>query len=151
MVMAYMTAPSSGRGVAVHGDLAPAARVARAAEHADAVEVHGDVAGAVESDDAAFTAGAAQLHLDHLAHRLRQSHVAVVQQRARVVRDHLADEVLALARAGYRTGLVAGVGARADEGGIADPAVVLVGKAAGGGGRREVALAVERHGADRTH
>src|SRR5215469_14613758 len=148
MAIAYTAAPSVLRCVAVHGDLAPPAGIARPAEHADTVEVHDDVAGAVERDDPAFTAGAAQLHLNHLVHRLRQRQATVVHLRAHIVGDHLADEVLTLAGAGHRTGLVAGVRAGADERGVADPTAVLVGEATGGGGRREVAGAIERHGAD---
>src|SRR5215469_6356172 len=148
MAIAYTAAPSGMRYVAVHGDFAPSAGVARSAEHAGAVEVHGDIAGAVERDDPAFTAGAAQLHLNHLVHRLRQRQATVAHLRAHIVGDHLADEVLTLAGARHRTGLVARVRAGADERGVPDPPAVLVGEAAGGGGRREVAGAIERHGAD---
>src|SRR6516225_262195 len=132
MAIAYTAAPSLMRYVAVHGDLAPPAGVARPAEHAGAVEVHGDVAGAVERDDPAFAAGAAQLHLNHFVHRLRQRQATVAHLRAHIVGDHLADEVLALAGAGHRTGLVAGVRAGTDERSVADPSTVLVGEAAGG-------------------
>src|SRR6516164_4711523 len=150
MAMAYMAAASMTR-FAVHGDFAPPARVARAAEHADAVEIHGDVAAAVESDDPAFAATAAQLHLHHLVHRLRQRHAAVIHQRTHVVRDHLADVVLALPGAGHRTRLVVRIGSGADERGVADPAAVLVGESAGGSRGREIAGAIERDRADRAH
>src|SRR5215469_6643880 len=133
MAIAYMAAPSVLRVVAVHGDLAPSMGIARAAEHADAVEVHGGVAGAVEGDDAAFAARAPQLHLNDLVHRLRQRQVAVEHQRAHIVGNHLADVVLALAGPGYRTGLVVGVRAGADQRSVPDPSVVLVGEAPGGG------------------
>src|SRR5215472_18368963 len=151
MAIAYTAAPSVVRCVAVHGDLAPPAGVARPAEHADTVEVHDDVAGAVELDDPAFSAGAAQLHLNYLVHRLRQRQATVVHLRAHVVGDHLADEVLTLAGAGHRTGLIAGVRAGADERAVPDPPAVLVGEATGGSRRREVAVVIERHGADRSH
>src|SRR6516162_5516141 len=134
MAIAYMAAPSVMRVVAVHGDLAPSMGIARAAEHADAVEVHGDVAGVVEGDEAAFAAGAAQLYLHHLVHRLCQRQVAIEHQRTHIVGNHLADVILTLAGTGYGTGLVAGVRAGADERGIPDPSVVLVGEAPGGGG-----------------
>src|SRR6516162_2061825 len=130
MAMAYMLG-ASVTGVAVHGDLVPPAGVARAAEHADAVEVHGDVAAAVEGDDPAFAAAAAQLHLHHLVYRLRQRHAAVVHQRAHVVCHHLPDVVLALPRAGHRTGLVVRVRSGADERGVADPPAVFVGEPTG--------------------
>src|SRR3974390_1974293 len=101
-----MAAPSAPR-VAVHRDLPPPARIPRAAEHADAVEIHADVAGPVEGDDSTFTAAAAQLDLNHLVHRLRERHAPVVHECTYIVGHHLADEVLALPGAGYRTGLVA--------------------------------------------
>src|SRR6516165_1695780 len=151
MAMAYTAAPSVMRYVAVHGDLAPSAGVARPAEHAGAVEIHGDVASAVERDDPAFAAGAAQLHLNYFVHRLRQRQPTVAHLRAHIVGDHLADEVLTLASAGHRTGLVAGVRAGTDERSVPDPSAVLVGEAPGGSGRREVAGAIERHGADGSH
>src|SRR5215469_3819908 len=151
MAIAYTAAPSVIGCVAVHGDLAPPAGVARPAEHADTVEVHDDVAGAVERDDPAFSAGAAQLHLNHLVHRLRQRHATVVHLRAHIVGDHLADEVLTLAGAGHRAGLVACISAGADERGVPDAPAVLVGEAPGGSGRCEVAGAIERHGADGSH
>src|SRR5215831_7535621 len=151
MAIACMAASSVMRVLAVHRDLAPSMGIARAAEHTDAVEVYGGVAGAVEGDDAAFAARAAQLHLNDLVHRLRQRQVAVEHQRAHIVRNHLADVVLALARPGYRTGLVAGICAGADQRGVPDPSVVLVGEAPGGGGCRQVAGAVERHRTDSSH
>src|SRR5690242_17825558 len=126
------TTPSVTR-VAVHGDLPPSVRIARAAEHAGAVEIHGNVAGTVEGDDSAFPAAAAQFHLHHLVHRLRERHAAVLHESAHVVGDHLANVVLALAGTGHRTGCVARVGAGADERGVADAAAVLVGEASGGG------------------
>src|SRR5262249_50081886 len=151
MAIACMAAPSVMRVVAVHRDLVPSMGIARAAEHTDAVEVHGGVAGAVDGEDAAFAARAAQLHLNDLVHRLRQRQVAVENQRTHIVGNHLADVVLALAGAGYRTGLVAGVRAGADQRGVPHPTVVLVGEAPGGGGCREVAGAVERHRTNRAH
>src|SRR5690348_18102834 len=47
----YTTLFRSLAGIAVHGDVAAAARVARGAEHADAVEIHGDVAAAVQRSE----------------------------------------------------------------------------------------------------
>src|SRR5205085_11604546 len=79
-------------GITIHGDVAPAVRVARAAEHADTVEIHGDVPVSVHGDHAPLAAGAAQLLVDALAHRLRERQVPVLHQRADVVGDHLTAE-----------------------------------------------------------
>src|SRR2546430_13564692 len=131
--------------ITIHGDVAPAARVARAAEHADAVEIHGDVPVPVHGDHAPLAAAAAQLLVDELAHRLRERQVPVFHQRADVVGDHLTDEELALSGAGDRAGVIVGVGARTDDGRVADPPAVLVGEPPGGGGGGEMARAVEGH------
>src|SRR5215470_1442348 len=150
MAMAYMAALSITR-VAVHGDLPPPARIACAAEHAGTVEIHGDVATPVQGDNATLAAGAAQFHLHHLVYRLREAHAAVLHERAHVVRNHLAYVVLALAGSGDRTGVIARVGARADERRVADAAAVLVGQTSGGGRGGEIPGAIERHRADSAH
>src|SRR5207302_5282675 len=64
--------------ITIHGDVALTRRIARAAEHADAVEIHGDVAASVYGDHAPFAAAAAQLFVDQLAHRLRERQVPVL-------------------------------------------------------------------------
>src|SRR3984893_16505668 len=133
--------------ITVHGDVPPAARIARAAKHADAVEVHGDVAASVHGDHAALAPAAAQLLVDDFAHRLRQRQVPILHQRADVVGHHLADEEFALSGAGDRAGGIVGVGAGPHDGRIPDPPAVLVGEPPGGGGGGEMAGAIEGDGA----
>src|SRR5205823_5052516 len=133
-------------GITIHGDVAPAARIACAAEHADAVEIHGDVPASVHGDHAPFASRAAQLLVYELAHRLRKRQVPVLHQRADVMGHDLADEELALSGARDRAGVIVGVGAGTDDGRIPDPPAVLVGEPPGGGGGGEMARAVEGDG-----
>ena len=77
----------------------------------------------------------------------REAGAAVGHARGDIVRDRVADEELAPARARHRATLV-GPGAGADQRRIAHAAVALVGHAAGGSGGGEVALLIQR---DRAH
>jgi hypothetical protein len=79
----------SNRGVTVSAHVA--------ARHARGVERRGDVARAIHADDAAFSVGALQhvLH-DGLGRRLH-AQMAVRHTRADVVRDGVANEILAMA------------------------------------------------------
>src|SRR4029077_9041856 len=113
MAIAYMCGSRLGLlCITIHGDVALTRRIARAAEHADAVEIHGDVAASVHGDHAPFAAAAAQLFVDQLAHRLRKRQVPVLHQRADVEGHDLADEELALSGTRDRAGPVVGGGAR---------------------------------------
>jgi hypothetical protein len=76
---------------------------------------------------------------DHVLGCFRQRVAAVGHASADVARHDTADVELAPAGAGDRA-LVGGVGAGADDRRVADAAELLVGHAAGGGARGDVAL-----------
>ena len=65
------------------------------------------------------------------------------------MRDHAADEVFAVPGRRNRAARVARVCAGTDDGRIAHASPALAGHAAGRRGRRDVAVVVERYGADR--
>ena len=143
------TRASRRRGVAsVDRDLAAAAGIACAAEHAVAAEVHDDPAGVVDGDHAAVAAEAAQDLVQHLVHGLRQRDATVLDRGADVVGRHCADEVLPVPGGRDRADPVLRVGAGADDRRVADASGALVGHAAGGGRRGEIAGGVARHRPD---
>src|SRR5579862_3314245 len=147
--MEYMVRPPSV-GARVHGDLTLARGAAYAAVHPRAVEFHSVIAVRIDSDHATLAPGVPELLMDYRAHGLGQRHLLVAHHGADIVSDHLPDIELALAGARHRAGLVR-VGAGPDDRRIADAPVELIGDAAGGSGRGEMALGVEGHGADRAH
>ena len=71
----------------------------------------------------------------------------MLNQAGQVVGRHATNEKLAAAGAGDRAGAVVGIGARANDGAVTDPAVALVDDPSGRGRGSEVTRQVER---DRT-
>src|SRR5215469_2410726 len=110
MAMAYMRSAPRGLSslvVAEDSHRLAAVEVSRGAQHSGGVEVHDNVAVSVDGDQAAGVGGGVlQLVMDHRVDRLLQRQMAVVHQRAYVVGDDAADEVLARAGAGYGARLV---------------------------------------------
>ena len=86
-----------------------------AAVHAGGVEGHGEVASGIERDD---PAGAAEMadFADDRGSGAADGPPLVFHERGDVSGGGGADEVFAVAGAGYGAGLVAGIGARADDG-----------------------------------
>src|ERR1051326_9209032 len=121
-----------------------------ASVHPFGVERHREVSVAVE-DDAAAVAHlwfeVLELVVDHFVAGLLDGHPFVFVERGDVVGDGVADEVLACAGGGDGDGVVRGVGAGADDRGVADAAELLVRRAAGRRAGGEIAFLVERDGA----
>src|SRR6185503_10708419 len=117
--------------------------------HARRVERHHHVAVRVEAYHAAFAANRLQFSLDDGVGRGLDRHVGVLDARADVVRDGVADPEFADAGGRDGAALIVRVGAGADDRRVADTAEALVGQPAGRGAGCEVAVLVERHRADR--
>jgi glutamate--cysteine ligase len=131
------------------GGREPSVHVDAAAQHAVRVVGHGDASVATHGDDAAFTAHPDQLPADHRLRRRGHILAGVPHERRDLVRDHGADEKLAVAGRRDGAAVVRGVGACTDDGRVADAAPALRRHATGRGRGREVAMGVERDGADR--
>src|SRR5204863_3806753 len=124
----------AGGSLSVDRDIAPAGRVARAAEHAFGAEVHDDLPVATDRDEAAVPAECGEYPVQQLAHRLLEAQGPVLDRRAHVMGGDRADEILAVPGRRDRAHAVLGVGAGADDRGVPDTPRALVGHPAGRGG-----------------
>src|SRR5579875_645932 len=105
-------------------------------------------AGGGQDDRSALGTGLLQLAVDDRFRRLFYGTPSILDARRDVVSYGVTDEVFAPAGAGDGAGIVVGIGAGPNYRRVADTAGPLVGHAAGGGARRQIAIAVEGHGAD---
>src|SRR5438094_6412170 len=133
--------------MSINRDGAAALAVDGGAVHAFAVEGHDDVTAMIHGDETAVALQTRKLS-HRRARRLRQRLAEIAHARRDVVGEHAADESFAEPGSRDGAGLI-GVIAGADDRRIADPARQLAGVAARRGRSGEIAVGIERHGADR--
>ena len=96
-----------------------------ASVHPRRIETHRHPALAVDADHAAFAAFFFEDAEDHGLGRLLEGLFFVGHAGGDVLGDGVVDEILAVAGAGDGAGGIVGLGARADDGGVADAAPAL--------------------------
>src|ERR1700733_16146032 len=95
------------------------------AKHAFGVEFHGDLAMPVDGDPAALAPQGGEFLEHDFAHRRAQGAAAEAHPRTNIVRHRGANEYFPMSCSRHGAGAVIRVGARADDGRIADTVVAL--------------------------
>src|ERR1700721_2181927 len=121
------------------------------AKHALRIEFHRDLALGVYRDDPALAPQGGEFLEPDFAPRRAQGAAAEAHPRTNIVRHRGANEYFPMSCSRHGAGAVIRVGARADDGRIADTFLALSGHAPRGGCRCQPAGAVQRDRAHRTH